>query len=132
MASESCSYILRRSIFPCLTSDIRLDTIFNVHPTCSCSKPKWRSLLFAPTSEITNAVLSLEVRSDSMFSGLWCVCMIALMRERSDGSNNPSLIRDAMPSSIAGPTLSAITPASKLSLKDSESSCIASSSLSSI
>ena len=30
-------------------------------------------------------------------SGLWCVYMIALMRERSDGSNNPSLIRDAVP-----------------------------------
>ena len=58
--------------------------------------------------------------------------MIALMRERSDGSNNPSLIRDAMPLSIAGPTLSAITPASELSLKDSESSWFASSSLSSI
>ena len=70
MASDSCSYILRRSIFPCLTLDIRLDTIFNAHPTCSCSKPKWRSLLFAPTSETCNAVLSLGVRSDSMFSGL--------------------------------------------------------------
>ena len=63
--------------------------------------------------EICSAVLSLGVRSDSRFSGLWCVCMIALMRERLDGSNSPSLIRDVMPLT-AGPALSAITPASKL------------------
>ena len=132
MASDSWSYILRRSIFSCLTSDIRLDTIINVHPTCSCSKTKWLSLYFAPASEICSAVLSLGVRSDSMFSGLWCVCMIALMRERSNGSNNPSLILDAMPLSIAEPILSAIIPASKLSSKDSEWSWLASSSLSSI
>ena len=30
----------------CCTSDIRLDTIINVHPTCSCSETNWRSLFF--------------------------------------------------------------------------------------
>ena len=35
-------HTLRRSIIFRLTSDIiRLDTVFNVHPTCSCSKTKW-------------------------------------------------------------------------------------------
>ena len=56
-------HTLRRSIFSCFASDIRLDTIINVHPTCSCSETKWRSLCFAPASEICNAVFLLAART---------------------------------------------------------------------
>ena len=86
MASGSCSYI-SSIYFSRFTSDIRLDTIINVHPTYCCSKTKWRSLFFAPASEICNAVFLLAARTlgfpdvvavdrsdmGSSFSGLYTI-----------------------------------------------------------